>query len=427
MNATPPAVQRPTLPPHRSRAPDAPTVLGGKLVIDFTRVIAGPLCAQMLADLGARVIKIENPAGGDDTRRYAQANLAGETTTFLWLNRGKESVALDLASEGGRAAAQALIARADVLVQNFTTGVMDRLGLGYDAMSVLNPRLVYCSISAYGRDGAFATRSGFDPVVQAESGIMSLNGFTDGPPVRMGPPMIDISTGMMACNAILGGLIARDQIGRGQHVEVALIDTAMHVTGMFGMSYLATGVAPTRFGHAPNGAAPIGLFEAADGPFYLTCGNDRLYRRLAVEVLERPDLAEDPRFATNKARVEHRDALHQLLGTLFAARPRDAWMVRLLKANVPAGPVRTVAEAYAGAEVLDRGTASEISHPTAGRVPNIAPAFRFSATPTADPVAAPTLGQHTHDVLRDVAGYGEGELTALESAGVFGGSRASGK
>jgi crotonobetainyl-CoA:carnitine CoA-transferase CaiB-like acyl-CoA transferase len=419
--------RRPKLPAHHPRPADAPTALGSTLVIDFTRVIAGPLCTQYLADLGAQVVKIENPAGGDDTRRFLQANLAGETAAFLAFNRGKRSVSLDLACPQGKEVAIALASRADVLVENFSTGVMERLGLGYDTLSALNPRLVYCSISAYGRSGTFARRSGFDPVVQAESGVMSLNGFTDGPPVRMGPPMIDITTGMMACNAVLAGLLARDRLGRGQRVEVSLFDDAMSVTSMFGMSHLVSGDTPTRFGHAPNGASPVGLFEARDGPFYLTCANDRLYRRLMEEVLERPDLARDPRFLTNRDRAANRAALHDVLDGIFATRSREEWMRRLQGANVPAGPVRTIAEAYASAEAQDRGTASEIPHPTAGSVPNIAPPFRFSMTPPADPVAAPTLGQHTGEVLSELLGYDEDRLAALAAAGAFGGGEGPGK
>jgi crotonobetainyl-CoA:carnitine CoA-transferase CaiB-like acyl-CoA transferase len=412
--------QRPRLPAYQPRPAAAATPLQGALVIDFTRVIAGPLCTQMLADLGARVVKIENPAGGDDFRQVRQATIGGETAPFLAFNRGKRSITLDLACAEGREIALDLIRQADVLVENFTTGVMDRLGLGYAAVSAINPRLVYCSVSAYGRTGAFAGRSGYDPVVQAESGIMSLNGFADGPPVRLGPPMIDISTGMMACNAVLGALLARAHQGVGQHVEVSLFDNAAAISSMFGMSHLISGETPTRFGQAPRGASPVGLFEAADGPFYLTCVNDRLYRRLVTEVLGRPDLATDPRFVTNNDRAANRPALHAILDEIFGSRPRAEWMKRLQGANVPAGPVRTIAEAFASAEMEARGIATEIPHPTAGTVPNIASPLRFSLTPPADPVAAPLLGQHTKEILAELLGYDDDRMAALAGTGVFG-------
>jgi len=407
------------LPPHEER-PDAPTPLAGTLIVDFSRVLAGPVCTQLLADLGGRVIKIEHPDGGDDMRHVGPATIGGPAASFLAFNRGKRSIALDLAQPAGREVALELVRRADVLVENFSTGVMERLGLGYDRVSAANPRLVYCSISAYGRTGAFARRSGYDPVVQAESGLMSLNGFAEGPPVRIGPPVVDISTGMMACNAVLAGLLARQHTGRGQHVEVALFDTATHLGAMYGMAHLIDGSTPTRFGHAPPAASPVGLFEAADGPFYLTCVNDRLYRRLVVEVLDRPDLADDPRFRTNRDRAHHRDALHGALGEVFATRPRDEWMARLQAANVPAGPVRTIREAYASPEMAARGLLRSVPHAEAGSLPNIGPPFRFSETPTAAPVAAPALGEHAREILGELLGWDGERQAALASAGAFG-------
>src|ERR1700722_293747 len=224
---------RPQLPDRAPRAKDVPTALNGLLVVDFTRVIAGPACTQTLADFGAEVIKIENPEGGDDTRSYEHADLAGESAAFITLNRNKRGIVLDLTNPAARDVARDLISRADVVVENFSGGVMERFGLDYAAVSVTNPRLVYCSISAYGRPGPFATRPGFDPITQAESGFMSLNGFPDGPPVRTGSPIIDLATGMSACNAILLALFARDRLGRGQHVEVALFDIAIALTGFY--------------------------------------------------------------------------------------------------------------------------------------------------------------------------------------------------
>ncbi len=410
---------RPELPPHEPRPAGAPTALNGTLVADFSRVLAGPVCTQLLADLGARVIKIEHP-DGDDMRHASQASIGGLTAAFLALNRGKQSLVLDLASPAGHEVAIDLVSRADVLVENFTPGVMKRLGLDYDAVAKINPRLVYCSVSAYGQTGAAARRSGYDPVIQAESGLMSLNGFADGPPVRVGPPVVDVSTGMMACNAVLAGLLARQHTNRGQHVEVALFDTAANLGALYGMSHLIDGGVPARFGQAPPGAAPVGLFEASDGPFYLCIVNDRLFRRLAVDVLGRPDLADDPRFSKNRARAANRPALFAELAALFADRSREEWMARLQDANVPAGPVRTVAEAYASSEMKARGLARAVTHEIAGTVPNIGPAVRFSHTPTAAPVPAPALGQHSQAVLADLLGYDATRCAALAAGGAFG-------
>src|SRR5262252_1070265 len=291
------------LPDRLPRAKDAPTALDGLLVVDFTRVVAGPACTQTLADFGAHVIKIENPEGGDDTRAYEHAEIGGESAAYLGLNRNKRDIALDLAVPAAREVARELIARADVVVENFSSGVMRKYGLDYTSVAPGNPRLVYCSISAYGRKGPFASRPGFDPITQAESGFMSLNGFPDGPPVRTGPPAVDMLTGMSACNAILLALLARDRIGRGQHVEVALFDIALAMTQFYGMAYLINGTNPGRFGNSANGSPTVGLYEASDGPLYMACANDRLYRRLVTEVLERPDLITDPDFA-NRRRVQ---------------------------------------------------------------------------------------------------------------------------
>ncbi len=304
---------RPQLPDRAPRAKGVPIALDGLLVVDFTRVVAGPACTQTLADFGAEVIKIENPDGGDDTRAYEHAELGGESAAYLSLNRGKRGIVLDFTKPEAREVALELIARADVVVENFSSGVMQKYGLDYASVAPLNPRLVYCSISAYGREGPFASRPGFDPITQAESGFMSLNGFPDGPPVRTGFPVVDMATGMTACNAILLALLARDRLGRGQHVEVALFDIALAMTGFYGMTYLMTGVNQSRFGNSPNGSPTVGVYEAADGPFYMACANDRLVRRLMTEVLGRPDLVSDPEFASRKARSANKEKLRSLL------------------------------------------------------------------------------------------------------------------
>src|SRR5579864_8849701 len=301
------------LPERTPRLQDAPTALDGLLVVDFTRVVAGPACTQTLADFGAEVIKIENPEGGDDTRAYEHAEIGGESAAFLTLNRNKRDIALDFTTAAGRDVARELIAKADVVVENFSSGVMKKYGLDYETVAPHHPRLIYCSISAYGRKGPFASRPGFDPITQAESGFMSLNGFPDGPAVRTGPPIVDMATGMSACNAILLALIARERLGRGQHVEVALFDIAMAMTGFYGMAYLITGSNPGRFGNSPNGSPTVGVYRASDGPLYMACANDRLYRRLVTEVLERPDLVTDPEFAHRKVRTANKEKLRAII------------------------------------------------------------------------------------------------------------------
>jgi crotonobetainyl-CoA:carnitine CoA-transferase CaiB-like acyl-CoA transferase len=416
---------RPQLPDRTPRAKDMPTALDGLLVVDFTRVVAGPACTQTLADFGAEVIKIENPDGGDDTRSYEHADLFGESAAFVSLNRNKRGIALDLTKPEACDVARELIARADVVVENFSASVMQKYGLDYATVAPTNPRLVYCAISAYGRHGPFASRPGFDPITQAESGFMSLNGFPDGPPVRTGPPAIDMVTGMSACNAILLALFARERLGRGQYVEVALFDIAVAMTGFYGMAYLMTGVNPSRQGNSPNGSPSVGVYDGSDAPFYIACANDRLYRRLVVEVLGRPDLASGE-FADRRSRSANKGKLRGILTGIFAEDLRENWVSKMKLANIPVGYLRTVEEAFNSPEVRARHRLSQIPHPAAGSVPNIEPPLHLGLTPVSDPIAAPLLGEHTNEVLRKTLGYDDARIAASAAAGAFGTIRVRG-
>src|SRR5947209_6961686 len=333
---------RPQLPVRAPRKKGAPVALDGLLVVDFSRVVAGPSCTQTLADFGAEVIKIENPDGGDDTRAYDHAEIGGESAAFINLNRNKRGIALDFTNPEALAVARELIAKADVVVENFSGGVMKKYGLDYESVVGTNPKLVYCAISAYGREGEFALRPGFDPITQAESGFMSLNGFPDGPPLRTGPPIVDFATGQSATSAILLALMARDKLGRGQYVEVSLFDMAMAMTLFYGTAYLISGDNPGRFGNSPNGSPTVGVYQAKDGPLYMACANDRLYRRLFNEVFERPDVTADPRFATRKDRTQNKARLRTIIDEIFAGDTLENWIAKLKKANVPVGYLRTV-------------------------------------------------------------------------------------
>jgi len=410
---------RPQLPGRAPRKKGAPVALDGLLVVDFTRVVAGPACTQTLADFGAEVIKIENPDGGDDTRSYEHADLAGESAAYVSLNRNKRDIVLDLTKPEAREVARELIARADVVVENFSSGVMKKYGLDYASVESSNPRLVYCSISAYGRQGPFASRPGFDPITQAESGFMSLNGFPDGPPVRTGPPAVDMMTGMSACSAILMALLARERIGRGQHVEVALFDIALAMTQFYGMAYLMTGVNPSRQGNSPNGSPSVGVYHGSDAPFYIACANDRLYRRLVIEVLGRPDLASGE-YGDRRSRTANRDKLRAILTGIFVQDLRENWVTKMKAANIPVGYLRTVEEAFNSPEARERHRLNQIPHPSAGSVPNIESPLHLGLTPAVDPVAAPLLGQHTREVLRKTLGYDDARIAALADAGAFG-------
>jgi len=393
--------------------------LDGLRVIDFTHFIAGPYCTMMLGDLGADIVKIENPTSGGDNLRAFRPQIAGESGPFIWTNRNKKSVAIDLATAAGRDVVLELVSKADVVVENFSTGIMERFGLAYEDVSRLNPRLIYCSISAYGREGPLKDRTGFDPIVQAESGFMAVNGFEDREPIRTGPAIMDISTGMTACNGILAALAARARDGNGQKVEVALFDVATTMVGYHAMNALLTNIEPRRIGNNSFDTAPMGVFYAADGPFYLAVANDRLFERLARDVLARPDLAENAKFVTNADRNANRDALFAALNEIFGTADRDHWLAEMRKAGVPAGAVRTLTNAFASPEMKARARVTRIPHASAGEVPNIGSAMHLGGTPVVVPTGSPTLGQHTRAVLREF-GYTDDRLAALEAQGAFG-------
>lgn len=414
------------LPVHQSAPSQGTPVLEGLRVVDFTHFIAGPLATQNLADFGAHVIKIEAPERGDDFRHYPTVDpeIPAQGGPFLWANRNKQSLGLDMKSEAGLAVAKELIAQADVLVENFSSGVMERFGLDHATCARLNPRLVYCSISAYGREGPYADRLGFDPIAQAESGFISMNGYNDRQGVRTGAAVMDVATAMSATNAILLALMARNRDGEGQKVEVALFDTAILMTGFGAMQHLTTGHEPRRNGNVSPDTCPSGVFESQDKPFYINCGNDKIFQRLFEQVLERPDLAHDPVLSQRVKRLEHRERIFQVMDEAFAKQPWSHWAPRLRAASVPHGQVRTLGEALASDEARSRGLVTRIAHPVKGWIPNIANPLRLARTPCVPPQAAPAVGQHTQAVLRDTLGYDDARIAQLQAEGAFGAAAA---
>lgn len=396
--------------------------LAGLRVIDFTHFLAGPVATMILADGGAEVVKIEDAARGDAFRYFLPPDerLGGEGVPFLWCNRNKKSVALDLKTGAGREIALALVKDADVVVENFSGKVMDRLGLGWATLQALNPRLIYCAMSAYGREGEFADRLGFDPVVQAESGFMSLNGYEDRDGVRSGSSVMDISTGMMASNAILQAVVARSRTGRGQRVEVALYDTAITMAGYVTLQNLFNGWQPKRIGNGSADTVPTGVFHAADGLFFMVCASTVIFQRVFRDVAGLPEIADDPELIKPAGRMAARERLIGILAELFATDTRAHWLERLRAAGVPGGPVRTVEEALHSPETRARGLVTQLPHPTAGSVPNVAFPLRFSDTPVVPPVAAPMRGQHTRQVLGELLGMDEARCAEAARAGAFG-------
>lgn len=389
-------------------------------MIDFTRFLAGPWCTQTLADLGAAIIKVERPGTGDETRNYVPPEVAGQSPYFLGVNRNKKSIVLDLSTGAGRSIAKDLVRGCDVVVENFSTGTMDRLGLGYDVLSAINPALVYCAITTYGSAGSLADQPGFDSVIQAESGFASLTGDPDRLPMRTGPPIIDVATAMNASIAVLAALSARGTTGKGQYVEVALLDTAVTLLSYFSMNYLASGKDPVRNGNTAPVATPLGMFETGDGgAVYVSCSTQSSWERL-VHVVERQDLLADPRFMTNALRNEHQAELMSLLGAEFLTRPRDEWMERSRRAKVPVGAVRSVGEALHAPAAMERQLVTRIRDRDGNDIPNIASPLRFAGTPIADPVAAPLLDEHRIEILEAILGYEPERVAELAAKGAFG-------
>ncbi len=371
--------------------------LEGIRVVDLTSHLSGPYCTMILGDHGADVIKIERPGLGDDARRMPPF-VAGESAPFMLFNRNKRSVTLDLKDAGDLDLCRALIAQADVVVENFKPGAADRLGLGYDALAAVHPRLVYCSISGFGRTGPYRDRGGFDLMMQAMSGIMSVNGPEDGPPHRLPLPIADLGAGLFAAVGILAALRVRDQSGHGQRVDTSLFETAVALSVYEAAHVFTTGEPPPRLGQAHRGLAPYQVFRTADGWLTIGAGAQHLWLRFC-EALGQPELATDARFRDNAARVANHPALVAAIERLLVARPTQEWVDRLSEVGVPVGPVQTYDQVFADPQVVDREMVAELPHAAAGATRTLGIPVKLSATPGTLRRAAPRLGEHTDEVL----------------------------
>jgi len=403
---------------HRRDGSGGPAPLEGLTVLDFSRVLAGPYCTMQLADLGARVIKVEQPGRGDDTREWGPPFVGTESAYFLSVNRNKESLALDLKHPRARPVLDALVTRADVVVENFRPGTMERLGLGFERVHAQNPRAVYCSISGFGQTGPRHLEAGYDAMMQAEGGLMSITGADGGPPFRLGVAIADIATGMFAVQGILAALLARERALRrgsgqgGQRVDIAMLDAVTALLTYQASSAFATGVTPVRMGNRHPSIAPYDTFAAADGEFVLAVGNDEQFRRMC-DVLGRPALASDERFRTNQDRVRHGDPLRAALAPLLAAWTRADLLRALTAAGVPNGAVRTVTEALADPQVAAREMIVPLEHATAGPIRVLGTPLKLSETPASVRTPPPTLGQHTVPILREDVGLSDAEIDEL--------------
>jgi crotonobetainyl-CoA:carnitine CoA-transferase CaiB-like acyl-CoA transferase len=393
--------------------------LDGILVLDLSRVLSGPFCTMQLADMGARVIKIEGKEG-DDTRGFGPPFLEGESTYFMSVNRGKESVVLDLKHPRGNAIARALARRADVVVENFRPGVAARLGLGYQALSQENPRLVYASISGFGQAGLpeYTKLPGYDLVIQGLGGIPSLTGAPDGPPFKVGTSIADLVAGFYALQGILLALFARERTGRGQEVDISMLDGQLSLLTYQAGIYFATHRSPSRKGNQHPSITPYETYRAKDGYLNVAVGNDALFQKLA-QLLGEPAL-KAPRFQQNSGRVAHREELAALLEPLFAERPVAEWVEKISAAGIPAGPISSVGEALSHPQALARGMVVEREHKKAGTIQLTGVPVKLSETPGEAGSAPPTLGEHTDSALGGLLGLSPGELAALRAEGAIG-------
>lgn len=399
-------------------AAERPLPLAGMRVLDVSQVMAGPYACMLLGDLGADVVKIEPPGGGDQTRGAMGFRLKGDDSLgFLNLNRNKRSVALNLKSEAGRAVMRRLVAEADVLVENYRPGVMKKLGFGWEACRALNPKLVYASISGFGQSGPWADRPGFDLMAQAMSGVMSVTGHPGAPPAKAGVPVSDIGCGMLAVYGILGAYIGAQKSGQGQYVDASLFDTALAFSVWDICDHWGTGQVPGPAGTANKMSAPYQAMACADGHFVMGATNQRLWVRLCGAI-GRGDLLEDERFASNADRLRHRPALVEELEKTFRTAGKEHWVQVLLAAGLPAGPILDYAEAFGSEHAQARGMRMDIDHPVEGRVPNIGFPVKFSGTPPRVRRHPPLLGEHTAEVLAEL-GLTEGDRAALAAQGAF--------
>ncbi len=392
--------------------------LAGLRVIELAQIMAGPSCGALLADLGADVIKVEKMPGGDDTRRYAEPSVNGESAAFMMMNRNKRGVAIDLKTEGGRRVLRRLAERADVLTENYRRGALERLGLGAADLLALNPALVYCSISGYGRSGPAADKGGFDLIAQGVSGLMSITGEPGGAPVKVGSPVTDLNAGMLAALGIVAAYVHRLKTGQGQWVDTSLLEAGIHQTAWQAAIFFATGASPGPLGSAHVLAAPYQAFATRDGWINIGGANQSNWERIA-RLVGAPELIDDPRFRNNSARLVHRNELAALLGAHLRERGTQEWLRELDAAGIPAGPIHSIAEMAADAQTLAREMVVPLQHPRAGPTHALGVPVKFSRTPGAVRRPAPMFGQHTREVLAE-HGFSDAQIDALAAEGAVG-------
>ncbi|MDR6214203.1 CoA transferase [Paracidovorax wautersii] len=393
--------------------------LEGVRVLDLSRVFAGPLCGQVLADFGAEVIKVEHPGRGDDTRDWGMRIGKTETTYYNSMNRNKRSITLDLQSPEGVQIIHDLLPQFDVVLHNFKTGGAEKLGLGYEQLKAIKPDLVYCAVAGYDTSGPEAKRPGYDLVIQGEAGLMALNGEASQPPLKFGVAVVDLVTGMYAAQAVLAALFRRTRTGKGRLIEMALYDCGLMVTGYYGLDAMQLGHDPERYGNAHPSIVPYGMYDAADGPLIIAVGNNAQFDKFCRQVIHRPDIVEDPRFATNVNRARNRLELGPMLKDLVRTFPRDVLLERLTAAGIPCGRVAGLHEALTSERTRRGGLLQDMPHPVTGTTPVFAPPYRLDGQRLPIRNAPPTLGEGTREVLHRLLSLSDEQLQQLQQRGVL--------
>ncbi|GGK57252.1 CaiB/BaiF CoA transferase family protein [Amphritea balenae] len=396
-----------------------PAALSHIRVLDLSRILAGPWAGQMLADFGAEVIKVERPGCGDDTRGWGppfikdQDGNPGDAAYFQSANRGKQSIAIDMTAPEGQALIKRLATEVDVVIENYKVGGLKKYGLDYESLKAVNPKLIYCSVTGFGQDGPYSSRAGYDFMIQAMGGLMSVTGDPDGQPMKVGVALADVMTGLYACNAVQAALLHRNETGVGQHIDMALLDVQVATLANQAMNFLVGGKAPSRLGNAHPNIVPYEAFPTSDGHIILAVGNDGQFAKFC-ELAGAPDLATNPAFLTNSLRVENRADLTPVVAELMRTRPSDWWLENLSAKGVPCGPINTLDKVFEDEQVKHRKMQVELDHPVAGKVPAVANPVKFSETPIEYHSAPPILGQHTDKVLAGM-GLSEEEITQLKA------------
>ncbi len=394
--------------------------LTGVRVLDLSRVLAAPLCGQVLGDFGAEVIKVEHPKRGDDTRDWGLRVGKTETAYFNSMNRNKRSVTVDLQTSEGQQLVRDLAVQCDVVLQNFKTGGIEKLGLGYEQLKALKPELIYCSVSGYDRHGAEAKRPGYDLVIQGEAGLMALNGEAHQAPLKFGVAAVDMITGMYAAQAVLAALFDRQRSGRGRHIEMALYDCGLMISAYYGLEALLMQKDPPRYGNAHPSIVPYGVFDAQDGPLIIAVGNNAQFERFCIDVIERPELAVDPRYKTNLVRAHNRDTLVPLLHLELRARPRKLLLERMSAVGIPCGEVLGLLEALTAPRTVAGGLVTQQPHSMAGSIHVMAPPYRLDGERLPVRHAPPQLGEATDEILGEWLGLDAARLEQLKQLGVTG-------